>query len=80
MPASPWWDSYDRIDRTFRRARNTAIVASGLAIVSWGLGLVLIAVPATVLTMVAILITLFTWFRRDDLSRPANRPDEKPRT
>jgi hypothetical protein len=73
MPSEHWWDSLEQLDKRFRLARNTAVVAGGLSIAAWGMWLVLIAVPATVVTMTAILFTLFLWFRRDDLSRTTGR-------
>jgi hypothetical protein len=73
MASSSWWDSLERMERSFRVARGCAIGGLGLSIVAWGLWLVIIAVPATVFTATAILFTLFTWFRKDDLQRGAPR-------
>lgn len=72
-----WWDSPDKMDRSYRRWRNVSVVSVGLSICAWGLWLQYVAVPLTVLASVALLMTLFTWFRRDDLLRGAP-PTRKP--
>jgi hypothetical protein len=65
------WDSPEQIDKFFRLARNIAVVFSGLSISAWGIWLVYVAVPMTVIAFTAILFMLFLWFRKDDLSRGA---------
>jgi hypothetical protein len=57
------------MNRTFRAARATAVVAAGLAALGWAGQWYLLSVPAAVLALTAVLIALFTWFRKDDLSR-----------
>jgi hypothetical protein len=71
MSSPSWWDSLEKMDRSYRLARNISVVGAGLSICAWGLWLQFVAVPLTILTSVAILMALFTWFRRDDLSRGA---------
>lgn len=70
MAKQPWWQSVERIHATFLRARIIAIVFGASALVSflmqWPavLGGLLSLVATTAAT-----ITLFTWFRHDDLAR-----------
>ncbi len=64
-----FWDSLERMDATFHRARLVAIVFTCLALIAWLLPLPFVTVPAAIVANVAILIALFTWFRREDLAR-----------
>jgi hypothetical protein len=64
-----WWQSYDRLDAIFGTARNAAIGAFTLAAASWIAGLTMPAILLVIGGTTAVLIALFSWFRRDDLSR-----------
>ncbi len=68
-----WWNSIERIDATCHRAQMTAIVAGCVALVGWLWPLPLVTVPAAVIATTAVLIALFTWFRKDDLQNPDTR-------
>ena len=69
MAGPRWWRSYERLDALFRVFRNLAIAAFTLAAACW---IAEVTIPAVLLVIggtTAILIALFSWFRRDDLSR-----------
>ena len=69
MSGRGWWHSLERIDMIFRWSVNAAIGAFTLAAMGWILGFTLVAVASIVLATTAVLLALFSWFRRDDLSR-----------
>ena len=51
-----------------------AMIAAAVAMLGWAMRIFILAVPASVLATAAILMTLFTWFRKDDLSSRAAPP------
>jgi hypothetical protein len=69
MPVLGWWHSFERMDALFRVSRNVAIAALTLGAACWIGGLPLAAVAGAVAGTTAVLIMLFSWFRRDDLAR-----------
>jgi hypothetical protein len=68
MSIPEWWDSPERIAVWFSRFSTTAAFAAAFAVLGWTMRLFILAVPATVLAAAAILMTVFTWFRKDDLA------------
>lgn len=74
MSGPRWWDSFDRMDAVFRVSLNTAIAAATVAAVCWIATLTAVAVVGTVVATTAILLTLFSWFRRDDLAHGGRPP------
>jgi hypothetical protein len=70
------WDSLERMDRLFRRARGTALVCGAFAAGTWLAWLPYVAVPFTVAASTAILIGMFAWFRKEDLSQRKNMPSK----
>ena len=69
-----WWRSFDGMDAIFRVFRNITIATLTFAAVLAILGYTLAAVIGVILATTAILVTLFAWFRRDDLARSRPRP------
>lgn len=74
MSGPLWWHSFERLDAVFRMSVNLTIGAFTLAAVCWILDFTLVAVAGIVLATTAVLVALFSWFRRDDL-RPG-RPGQ----
>lgn len=68
------WDSLERMDRLFRRARGTALVCGGLGAACWSIWLVVVAVPLSVAASTAVLIMMFAWFRKEDIRQRQEMP------
>jgi hypothetical protein len=68
MSIPEWWDSPERIAVWLSRFSTTATLSSALAVLGWASRLFLLAIPATVLALASILMTVFIWFRKDDLA------------
>jgi drug/metabolite transporter (DMT)-like permease len=67
MAGQGGWHSFERLDAVFRISVNISIGAFTLAAVCWILGFTSVAVAGAVLATTAVLVALFSWFRRDDL-------------
>jgi hypothetical protein len=61
-----WWNSRTAMRKAARRSAILAGCCAVLAAVSWPITW-MIAVPAAVLGMTAVLASAFAWFRLDDL-------------
>jgi hypothetical protein len=68
MSSPRWWRSFERMDRIFRVSANIAVAATTAAAALWIATLTLAAVACLVLATTAVLVALFSWFRRDDLA------------
>jgi hypothetical protein len=67
-----WWDSADMMARVARRSAIAggvcAVIATATSPLAW-----IVAVPAAVLCVTALLCAAFAWFRLDDLRGRAPR-------
>jgi hypothetical protein len=73
MSGPAWWHSFERLDAIFRVSRNLAIAAFTISAASWIAGAPIAAVLGVIGGTTAILVTLFAWFRRDDLGHSRSR-------
>jgi hypothetical protein len=74
MATTDMWDSLERMDRLFRRARGTALVCGAFALATWAIWIPYVAVPFSVAASTAILIGMFAWFRKEDLRQRQDAP------
>ena len=74
MATTEMWDSLERMDALFRRARGTALVCAAFALATWLIWVPYVAVPFSVAATTAILIMMFSWFRKEDLRQRQNAP------
>lgn len=74
MSLPEWWNSPERIGVWHSRFSTIAMIAAAVAMLGWAMRIFILAVPASVLATAAILMTLFTWFRKDDLASRAAPP------
>ncbi len=75
MPIDTWWHSVARIDRTFQRSRLIAVISAAASAASFLVGWTVTGGLTSLVATTAATIMLFTWFRRDDLTRNANKMD-----
>jgi hypothetical protein len=80
MAEDAWWQSVARIDRTFQRSRLVAVVFAAGAGVSFLMGWTVAGGLTSLVATTAATIMIFTWFRRDDLTRnPHKMNGDRPR-
>lgn len=79
MQRDGWWHSGARIDGTFQRSRVVAIVFAAAAGISFLMGWTVAGGLTSLVATTAATIMIFTWFRRDDLTRSARKMDDRSR-